>query len=82
MRDPDHPPAIEIDAQDPARLRLLGQWTLAHANDIGECLRGASGPVASRRQPLLTRHSVSRTTLTSSVASRRLSSAVEGRARG
>src|SRR5688500_3567924 len=47
MRDPDHPPAIEADAQDPARLRLLGQWTLAHANDIGDCLRRASGPVAA-----------------------------------
>ena len=47
MRDPDHPPALEPDAQDPARVRLLGQWTLAHANDIGECLRDAPGSLAA-----------------------------------
>ena len=47
MRDPDHPPAIEPDTQEPGRLRLQGQWTLAHANDIGLCLRDAPGTIAA-----------------------------------
>ena len=39
MRDPDHPPELVRDAQDPSRLRLQGRWTLAHANEIGLRLR-------------------------------------------
>jgi phospholipid/cholesterol/gamma-HCH transport system permease protein len=46
MRDPDHPPSLERDAQDPARLRLQGTWTLGHANEVGECLRTAPDGVA------------------------------------
>jgi phospholipid/cholesterol/gamma-HCH transport system permease protein len=41
MRDPEHPPSLERDAQDPARLRLAGHWTLAYANEVGERLRDA-----------------------------------------
>jgi phospholipid/cholesterol/gamma-HCH transport system permease protein len=47
MRDPDHPPELAGDPRDPSRLRLQGQWTLAHANDIGLCLRDAPGAISA-----------------------------------
>jgi phospholipid/cholesterol/gamma-HCH transport system permease protein len=34
-------PSIDLDVQDPARLRLHGRWTLEHATRIGETLRTA-----------------------------------------
>jgi phospholipid/cholesterol/gamma-HCH transport system permease protein len=39
MRDPDSPPEFASDAQQPGRLRLQGQWTLAHANEVAAALR-------------------------------------------
>ena len=47
MRDPDHPPELARDAQDPSRLRLQGRWTLAHANEIGLRLRDAPDAIAT-----------------------------------
>ena len=47
MRDPDHPPELARDAQDPSRLRLQGRWTLAHANEIGIRLRDAPDAITS-----------------------------------
>ncbi len=39
---PNHsPPAVTIDPDDPARLRLSWRWTLRYANEIGEALRAA-----------------------------------------
>jgi len=36
-----HPPRFETDERRPRRLRLSGQWTLAHATDIGRQLEQA-----------------------------------------
>ena len=47
MRDPDHPPELARDAQDPSRLRLQGRWTLAHANEIGLRLRDAPDAITT-----------------------------------
>ncbi len=44
---PNHaPPAVAVDPQDPAALRLSGRWTLRYAGEIGEALRTAPDGIA------------------------------------
>ncbi len=40
-------PRTDLDPRDPARLRLLGDWTLQHAETIGDLLRNAPDTVHS-----------------------------------
>jgi phospholipid/cholesterol/gamma-HCH transport system permease protein len=46
MRAPTRPPEFAADDRDPARLRLSGSWTLAHAAAIGTRLRAAPERIA------------------------------------
>ena len=47
MRDASSPPSFAADERDPARLRLVGEWTLAYATAIGERLRTAPQDVSA-----------------------------------
>ena len=47
MRDASSPPSFAADERDPARLRLVGAWTLAYATTIGERLRTAPQDVSA-----------------------------------
>ncbi|WP_314106217.1 ABC transporter permease [uncultured Stenotrophomonas sp.] len=44
---PDNAPHLELDPQDPGRIRLSGQWTLRTALDAAEALRAAPANVTA-----------------------------------